>query len=99
MKARGSSRAWAGCIVGLWFAVLQRGPAAEPVKRGASERPELFAKEIRPFLERQCFDCHGEDKAKAGLRLDTLAPDFAVAETARLWTKILDRMEAGEMPP
>src|SRR5215218_6556664 len=91
MNARRSSSARAAvCMVGLWFALPQQGRAAEP---------ELYAKEIRPFLERHCFDCHGEDTVKAGLRLDTLAPDFAVADKVRLWTRILDRMEAGEMPP
>jgi hypothetical protein len=31
-----------------------------------------FDKDIRPVLEARCFDCHGEDKQKNGLRLDTV---------------------------
>jgi Protein of unknown function (DUF1553)/Protein of unknown function (DUF1549)/Planctomycete cytochrome C len=30
-----------------------------------------FEREIRPLLESRCYDCHGEDKQKHGLRLDT----------------------------
>ena len=30
-----------------------------------------FEKGVRPILEERCFDCHGEDKQKSHLRLDT----------------------------
>lgn len=51
------------------------------------------------FLEQRCFDCHGEDVQKGGLRLDNLAFDYTDAVKARTWIKVLDRVEAGEMPP
>jgi mono/diheme cytochrome c family protein len=54
---------------------------------------------IRPFLDKHCIDCHGADSAKAGLRLDSLAPEFAAPDRARLWTRVLERLEAGDMPP
>ena len=50
-------------------------------------------------MEKHCFACHGADLAEKGLRLDTLAPEFAAADKSRTWTKILDRVESGEMPP
>ena len=30
-----------------------------------------FATEVRPILEDHCIDCHGDEKQKSGLRLDT----------------------------
>ncbi|MEY4483761.1 MAG: hypothetical protein RL693_1213, partial [Verrucomicrobiota bacterium] len=54
---------------------------------------------IKPFLEKQCFECHDGDVQKGGLRLDNLALDYANPEKARSWIKVLDRVEAGEMPP
>ena len=30
-----------------------------------------FVKEIQPILERTCLKCHGPEKPKGGLRLDT----------------------------
>ena len=30
-----------------------------------------YAKDIRPLLETSCFRCHGQDRPKAGLRLDS----------------------------
>lgn len=55
--------------------------------------------DVRSFLAKHCNDCHGADAPKAGLRLDTLAADASKPEQARVWTKILDRIETGEMPP
>ena len=34
---------------------------------------EFFETKIRPVLAEQCLKCHGEKKAKGGLRLDTPA--------------------------
>jgi hypothetical protein len=70
--------------------------------------PEAFAEPgkapdnanaIRPFLEQHCVGCHGPDTAKAGLRLDTLTVEFANPEKARVWQKVLERLQAGDMPP
>jgi hypothetical protein len=58
-----------------------------------------YATHIRPFLDKHCIDCHGADSAKAGLRLDALAPQFAPVDRERVWIKVLDRLEAGDMPP
>lgn len=58
-----------------------------------------YGTHIRPFLDKHCIDCHEGSSAKAGLRLDSLAPEFAAADKARLWTKVLERLEAGDMPP
>lgn len=34
------------------------------------EAAKFFETEIRPLLASECFDCHGKDKQKGGLRLD-----------------------------
>ena len=38
-----------------------------------SDGTEFFESKIRPVLAEQCLKCHGEKKAKGGLRLDTRA--------------------------
>jgi hypothetical protein len=40
-----------------------------PAPAWAEEPPE-FGKDIRPLLERHCFECHGPQAQEAGLRLD-----------------------------
>ena len=37
----------------------------------AAESP-TFAKDVGPLLTKRCTECHGEKKAKGGLRLDSL---------------------------
>ncbi len=54
---------------------------------------------VQPFLQKTCLKCHGPDKQKGGLRIDTLAADFNDPKAAELWGKVLDQLDAGEMPP
>jgi hypothetical protein len=73
--------------------------AAAPPRGPKSQAAAGYAAHIRPFLDRHCIGCHGADSAKAGLRLDSLAPEFSSADKGRLWLKVLERLEAGDMPP
>ena len=68
--------------------------------------PILAAKEkgrippnVGAVLKQHCYECHGARTAEAGLRLDALPADFTTVEQTRLWTKVHDRIAAGEMPP
>mgnify|MGYP001010034272 CR=1 FL=1 len=49
--------------------------AAAPLARADDTREarHFFENKIRPILAQHCYECHGEKKQKAGLRLDTLA--------------------------
>ena len=52
--------------------------------------------DLRPVLREFCFECHGAEKQKGELRLDTLAWDF---NTAERWQDVLDQIKLDEMPP
>jgi len=40
----------------------------------ASDKKDLtYAKDIKPIFEKSCFKCHGEEKQKGKLRLDSIA--------------------------
>ena len=54
---------------------------------------------IRPFLAKYCFSCHGPEKQKAKLRLDTLDPDLVGGSDADMWQEVLDLINVSEMPP
>lgn len=60
--------------------------------------PPSSADEFRPFLEQNCFKCHGPEKQKGDLRLDTLAP-VTDAAAQELWKTVLEKIALGEMPP
>ena len=51
--------------------LLVAAPAGRAAAQPAAE--ELFEKHVRPVLVEKCLPCHGADKAKGGLRLDTRA--------------------------
>lgn len=58
-----------------------------------------FDQTVKPFFQTHCVKCHGEAKQKGDLRVDTLPPDFVNMAVAGHWTEIMDRINAGEMPP
>jgi hypothetical protein len=49
----------------------------EPRADGAID----FSREVRPLLEQYCFKCHGPEKQKGGLRLDTKEAAFKPADS------------------
>ena len=38
----------------------------------AAKQEVTFAKDIKPIFEKSCFNCHGEEKQKAELRVDSI---------------------------
>ena len=53
----------------------------------------------KPFIQQHCLGCHGAAKAKAGYRIDLIGTDFSAATVAEHWKEVIDRINAGEMPP
>ena len=58
-----------------------------------------FAKQALPFLKKHCFACHGPEKKKGGIALHTFQDEAAVLKNRKLWTSVLQVVQAGEMPP
>jgi hypothetical protein len=68
-------------------ATLLLTPAAaaiDPAKLPpAAKTPGVtFAKDIKPLFEKSCFKCHGAEKQKGKLRLDTLEATLKGGENA-----------------
>ena len=59
-------------LVGFVLAIC---PIAAPAMSTADERDatEYFEKQVRPLLASHCWKCHGQEKQKASLRLDSAA--------------------------
>ena len=53
----------------------------EPAKARDWAALDAYADVVQPVLEKGCVSCHGPDKAKAGLRLDSVAAVLAGSET------------------
>jgi mono/diheme cytochrome c family protein len=57
------------------------------------------AEPFEAFLEKHCVRCHGPEKEKGELRIDQLSRDFKLGADGHHWAEIVERINAGEMPP
>ncbi len=73
-----------GLIVGGW-------PLFVRADEKLSSRSQL--------LRQQCADCHTGDSPSGAFDLDKLGESLDDPKTLSTWTRILDRVSAGEMPP
>ena len=63
-----------GIIAGMALATLLAVRADVDVSKlppASTQKEVTFAKDIKPMLEKSCFKCHGEEKQKAKLRVDS----------------------------
>ena len=61
--------------------------------------PAEYEKTVVPFMKAHCYSCHGPDRQKGKLRLDTLPVDFSDSSAASKWLEVVDNINLGEMPP
>jgi mono/diheme cytochrome c family protein len=54
---------------------------------------------VKPFFAQHCVTCHGANKPKGDLRLDTLTVDFDSPKIMAHWEEIMGRINSGDMPP
>lgn len=54
---------------------------------------------LEQFLTKYCVQCHGPAKVERDLRIDQLSRDFKSGQDGHLWGEIVERINAGEMPP
>ncbi len=83
------------------WALLLFSTAANAAPQDATPRaePNEYRAIAQPFLKNNCLRCHGEKTAKAGFRIDLLGSDFSKPTVAEHWKEVVDRINAGEMPP
>ncbi|HEX8203613.1 MAG TPA: DUF1592 domain-containing protein [Isosphaeraceae bacterium] len=77
-------------LLGLTLA----GPAA-----AGPAPPPAFRDHVAPLLAKYCADCHGGSKPKAGLDLAALSREPDAGKAMKRWRRVLEQLEAGDMPP
>jgi uncharacterized membrane protein len=82
-------------LIGCAGPALSASDAAAPVP---SPDQAGFARDIQPFLQRYCTDCHNPTKAKAGLDLSREDADLHAAGRVGAWREVLDRVTTADMP-
>jgi len=82
-------------IVGWWCAAALHGN----ILPAATTESAPLATEATAFLQTHCFKCHQGERPKAKLDLTKFQTLDSFTADAKRWSKILKRVEAGEMPP
>jgi len=60
-----------GVAVAVGFLGLSRGPGRAVAAADDAAGVKFFEEKVRPILAQNCVGCHGPDKQKGGLRMDT----------------------------
>lgn len=81
------------------LSVLIIAQGVAPLAAAPSSQDPVFPTVVTPFLEAHCVKCHGPEKQKADLRLDTLEADFTRHHVAERWSEVMHMLNGGEMPP
>jgi mono/diheme cytochrome c family protein len=96
-------------VVALGWAILAPGatrgiacgaPSEDPNKTQAiSGDRDGFRQAILPVFARYCASCHGPDRPKGGLNLETLRDEGTFQSRRRTWVRIRENLEGEIMPP
>src|SRR5262245_55057008 len=62
------------------------------------EEPD-FAKDIRPIIEKHCYECHNDQKQKGDLNLAHFDSIEKIHAAREIWQTVFERVQAFEMPP
>lgn len=79
-------------ILSGWLVPAVTAPADDPPRAKMPERH-------RAFLNTHCLRCHDAKTQRGKFRLDDLPFVLTDAATAERWQKVLNALNAGEMPP
>ncbi len=79
-------------------AALLSTAIAQPVLNAAPKQ-DPFAKDIRPLLEAYCVKCHGATLKTAGIDFTRFTDSASLLHDLPLWRKVLEKLQAAEMPP
>ncbi len=58
-----------------------------------------FKKDVVPFLDKYCYECHDAELAKGHLNLEGFKDDSRFFRDQRIWREVVNQVASGEMPP
>ena len=97
-SSHGKMRALLGSLVGIHLVLIGHAFA----RADANQEQELqrgWEETVRTFLQDHCIGCHGNDKREGEFDLSPYSTVAHVTKDFATWSLVLQRLEAGEMPP
>ena len=93
-------------VAGLWYASLrppqlQEDTTDDTAQTDASSHDKQVAipATMEPFLNTYCYNCHDSETQKGDLNLEEMTRGIGNITDATHWQDVLDKLNAGEMPP
>lgn len=89
---------WAVIGVSVWGSSLpESAESVKPVDESSGHRS--FAEDIKPFFEQYCYQCHDNDRQKAGINFEEYGQGTRFVEERKHWKKVIEMLAEREMPP
>lgn len=91
-------------IVALLCGVFSFGHAEKPVSDAdyaalKKEAEKILKKDLAPFLEEYCTDCHDNRRSKAGVNFEAALKLPRGTTSSQQWKKAVANVKAHDMPP
>ncbi|MCA9211262.1 MAG: DUF1587 domain-containing protein, partial [Planctomycetales bacterium] len=77
-------------VVAFW-SLAANAAAAEPAPQ--------FVGMASEFVKRHCLDCHSGSEPAAGVPLDIYRDNDSLVKDRKVWDRVLEMVEFGQMPP
>ena len=80
-------------------AYAQSAPVSAPT---SILRPSTFAgfdRIVKPFVAENCYACHGNEKQREGLNLESFQTAASLLDDRDRWDHVVEKLRAREMPP
>lgn len=92
--------AMAAEITGQASPATVSGAASSPAPASSTADMERqFKSKIQPFLQTNCFKCHGNGKHKGDVTLDKFTSFASIEADLDTWQSVHDELEQHDMPP
>lgn len=87
------------CLFILLFLALNWTSLPVQAKDDASESAQFVHTSVVDFIQKHCVECHSAESCEGGLDLRSISKQSMAGPQFAVWTKVYDRVVAGEMPP
>ncbi|MEZ6039158.1 MAG: DUF1592 domain-containing protein [Planctomycetaceae bacterium] len=82
----------------VWIGIVLC-PGGQAVVSASPVIADDYQAQIRPLLQKYCFECHGNDAAEGNLSLEEFSSDSEAASQPEAWWNVLRNVRAQVMPP
>jgi hypothetical protein len=73
--------------------------ASAPAQTRSAAAVAGFDTIVKPFLAEHCYACHGSEKQKKELNLESFTSHASLVEHRERWESVIERLRGREMPP